>query len=138
LLRNDDLHGRFDDRRRAGKVSSQHAALSDTLVARWVRKIKDLSNAAADPGPQSGEQRPPTDAEHGVMPVGIDLEQRHEYEGAHVHLRVRQNQPIALAAAGRPAEPAAAEIEHVDVQAAWTPAAAHASARTALNALNQA
>jgi hypothetical protein len=70
------------------------------------------------------------------MPVGIDLEQRHEYEGAQVHLRVRQNQSVALAAPGRPAEPATANIEDVDVQAARAPPATHAAARATLNALD--
>jgi hypothetical protein len=114
-----------------------HLMLSPPVVACRVRKIKDLPYGGARRRAKSGEEGTRAYAEHGMAPVTLDLEQRHEHKGPRVHFRVGQDQPVWLAPARWPSQAATPEVEHVDVETARPPVAGHAAAGPPFDALDQ-
>jgi len=123
--------------RRLRKPSFRSADSSARLVACSISRIKGFPDAGAGAGRQSAEQGASGDSQHRMSPVGCDLEQRHEHEGAPMHLGMRQYDATALAPAGRPAEPPGAMIQHVDIESPGSPMAPEAPSRLSLDLFRQ-
>src|SRR5262249_26890038 len=100
-----------------------HLWLSPPLVACRARKIKDLPHGGARRRAKSRKEGTRAYAEHGMAPMALDLEQRHEHKCPRVHFRVGQDQPVWRAPARWPTQSATPEVEHVDIKTARPPMA---------------